>query len=59
MKFNPREQQTVNKTIRLDEELVRQVFEEAGKRKLSFNKFVAQCIEYAMDNLESEEEQVN
>jgi len=46
----------VNKTIRLDEELVRQVFEEAGKRKLSFNKFVSQCIEYAIDNLEHEEE---
>jgi len=59
MKFNPKEKQTINKTIRLDEMLVKQVFEEAGKRKLSFNKFVAQCIEYAMDNLEREDEQVN
>jgi len=56
MKFCPKERQTVNKTIRLDEELVRQVFEEAGKRKLSFNKFVAQCVEYALANLEHEEE---
>ena len=51
LKFNPKEKQTVNKTIRLDEELVRQVYEEAGKRHLSFNKFVAQCIVYAMQNL--------
>ena len=53
LKFNPKDKQFVNKTIRLDEELVKRVFEEAGKRGLSFNKFVAQCIVYAMDNLDS------
>jgi len=55
MEFDPKDRQTVNKTIRLDEELVKKVFEEAGKRKLSFNKFVAQCIEYALENLKPEE----
>ena len=51
MKFDPKDKQTVNKTIRLDEALVKKVYEEAGKRQLSFNKFVSQCIEYALDNL--------
>jgi len=55
MKFVPKRNNTINKTIRLDEELVKLIFEEAGKRKLSFNKFVSQCIEYAIDNLEHEE----
>jgi len=53
MNFDPKERQSINKTIRLDEELVKRVFEEAGKRNLSFNKFVAQCIEYAMENLKA------
>ena len=51
MKFDPKEKQTINKTIRLDEHLVKRVYTEAGKRQLSFNKFVSQCIEYALDNL--------
>jgi len=29
------------------------VYEEAGKRQLSFNKFVASCVEYALENLET------
>jgi predicted HicB family RNase H-like nuclease len=55
--FDPRDKQTVNKTIRLDETLVKNIYTEAGKRQLSFNKFVAQCIEYAMENLKPEEKQ--
>jgi predicted HicB family RNase H-like nuclease len=56
VKFDPRERHTINKTIRLDEELVKKVFDEAGKRGLSFNKFVAQCIEYSLVNLKPKEE---
>ena len=55
MKFDPKEKQTVNKTIRIDEELVQQVHKIAGERNLSFNKFVIQCIEYAINNLKTEE----
>ena len=51
LEFDPKDRQTVNKTIRLDEALVKKVYEEAGKRQLSFNKFVSQCIEYAIENL--------
>jgi predicted HicB family RNase H-like nuclease len=59
MKFDPRDRQTVNKTIRLDEALVKKVYTEAGKRQLSFNKFVAQCIEYAMENLKPKDEKLS
>jgi len=55
MKFDPKEKQFINKTIRIDEMLVKKVFEEAGKRNLSFNKFVVQCIEYSLENLKSNE----
>jgi len=55
MKFNPEKKETINKTIRLNKELVEKIFEEAGKRKLSFNMFVSQCIEFAIQNLEHEE----
>jgi len=55
MAFDPKDKQTVNKTIRLDESLVKKVYDEAGKRQLSFNKFVAQCIEYALENLRPED----
>lgn len=51
MEFDPKDKQTINKTIRLDEALVKSVYTEAGKRRLSFNKFVSQCIEYALENL--------
>ena len=56
MKFDPKEKQTVNKTIRIDEALVQQVHEIASERNLSFNKFVVQCIEYAINNLKMEED---
>ena len=56
MAFDPKEKQTVNKTIRIDEELAKKIYEVAGSRKLSFNKFVVQCIEYAMDNIKDDKD---
>ncbi|MDR0219946.1 MAG: hypothetical protein LBI54_00895 [Lachnospiraceae bacterium] len=53
--FDPKEKQKVNKTIRIDEALLQRIFEVAGKRKLSFNKFVVQCIEYALENLKPDD----
>jgi predicted HicB family RNase H-like nuclease len=53
LNFDPKNRQTVNKTIRLDEALSKKIYEEAGKRNLSFNKFVSQCIEFALENLKS------
>jgi len=59
VKFDPRAKQTVNKTIRLDETLVKQVYEAASGYNLSFNQFVVQCIEFAMRNLDAEKEDEN
>jgi len=56
MMFDPKEKRMINKTIRIEEALLKNVFEAAGVRKLSFNKFVVQCIEYAMENLKAEDE---
>jgi predicted HicB family RNase H-like nuclease len=55
MMFDPKEKRMINKTIRIEEALLKSVFEAAGVRKLSFNKFVIQCIEYAMENLKTDE----
>jgi len=54
MMFDPKEKRMINKTIRIEEGLLKRVFEAAGVRKLSFNKFVIQSIEYAMENLKAE-----
>jgi predicted HicB family RNase H-like nuclease len=51
LEFDPKEKHFVNKTIRLEESLSEKIYEEAGKRNLSFNKFVSQCIQFAMENL--------
>jgi len=51
VRFDPRAKQTVNKTIRMDEALMKQVYEAASGCNLSFNQFVVQCIEFAMQNL--------
>ena len=54
VRFDPKAKQTVNKTIRMDEALVKSVYEAASGYNLSFNQFVVQCIEFAMKNLVSE-----
>lgn len=41
------------KSLRLPTELIKQVQTLADANNLSFNKVVIQCIEYALDNMES------
>lgn len=53
--FDPKEKLMINKTIRIEEGLLKRVFEVAGKRRLSFNKFVVQCIEYSLENLKTDD----
>ena len=42
------------KSLRLPTELIRQVQALADANNLSFNKVVIQCIEYALNDMESE-----
>ncbi len=43
-----------NKSLRLPKPLIDEVQRLANMNNLSFNKVVIQCIEYALDNMESD-----
>ena len=48
---------TVSKTFRLPIELVEQLDSLAYKNNLSLNQLVVQCLRYAIDNLEEENDE--
>ncbi len=46
-----------SKTLRLPKELIDKLQEEATRNNISLNKAVIQCIEFALNNMVTEEEQ--
>lgn len=46
-----------NKSLRLPKDIITQVQKLADVNDMSFNKVVLQCIEFALDNMETEKEQ--
>lgn len=42
-----------NKSLRLPKDLINQVQALANDNNMSFNKVVIQCIEYALDNIDT------
>ncbi len=57
MKFSPGKIEKVVINLRLDEDFLEKIDREASKRNLSRNEFICQAIAYAMDNMESSEEE--
>lgn len=53
--FHVKKPEMINKTIRMPQELVRQMEVLAQKKGVSLNNLIVQCCEYAMDNLSPEE----
>lgn len=47
---------TVNKTFRLPVELVEKLDELAFQNKLSLNQLVIQCLNYAVENLDDDDD---
>ena len=47
----------INKSFRLPEETVKRLDKLAYKNNLSLNKLVIQCLNYALDNLESDDDE--
>jgi len=43
---------SINRTIRMKPEIFDKITELSEKNKISFNKLVNQCLEYALENLE-------
>ncbi len=45
------------KSVRLPDKIVEKLDELARQNSLSFNRVVLQCIEYALDNMEDDEDE--
>ena len=54
----PKGYDSISKTFRLPIELVEEMEKLAYENKISLNKLVIQCLIYAMDNIEKNEEEV-
>ncbi|MBR5451380.1 MAG: hypothetical protein IKV36_00105 [Clostridia bacterium] len=50
--FEIKKQQSSNKTIRIPDQLIIKLQALADKNDISFNQLVVQCCEYALDNME-------
>ena len=57
MKFSPGKVEKIWITLRIAEDFLEKIDREASKRDLSRNEFICQAIAYAMDNMDSSEEE--
>lgn len=55
MGFKITKEEYINKTFRIEKNLVEELEILANKKNISLNKLVVKCIKYALDNLEDEE----
>ncbi len=46
-----------NRTVRMPDTLIETISNLAGERGISFNQLVVQCCEYALEHLDSSEEE--
>ncbi len=53
--FHVKKPEMINKTIRMPQELVRQMEVLAQRKEISLNNLIVQCCQYAMENLSPEE----
>lgn len=56
MKFKVEYEEYINKTFRLDKKLVEKMKKISDEKNISLNKLVVKCINYALDNLEEDED---
>ena len=57
MKFSRRKVEKILITLRIAEDFLEKIDREASRRDLSRNEFICQAIAYAMDNMDSSEEE--
>lgn len=48
--------ESVNKTFRIPEDIVQKLEKLAGKHNISVNNVVVQCLNYALEHLDTEDE---
>lgn len=51
--FDPKKPEYINKTFRLSVDLVKKLENVAQSKQMSLNAIVAQCCEYALDNMDT------
>lgn len=56
MGFKIEKEEYVNKTFRIEKKLVEQMELICDKKNISLNKLVVKCINFALDNLEEDEQ---
>lgn len=56
MAFKVEREEYVNKTFRLEKKLVDELEVICDKKNISLNKLIVKCVEYALDNMEEDEE---
>ena len=57
MKLKIEKEEHTNKTFRLNKKLVNQMEKICDTKGISFNKLVDICVRYAIENLETDDEQ--
>lgn len=55
-KFRIQKEENISKTLRFPSSIIKKIEELAHQNDLSFNQVVVQCCEYALSNLDSEED---
>ncbi len=55
MGFKIEKEEYVNKTFRMNKKLVDQLEKICDEKNISLNKLVVKCIEYALDDIEEDE----
>lgn len=56
MGFKIEKEEYVNKTFRMNKKLVDQLEEICDRKNISLNKLVVKCIEYALNDMEEDED---
>lgn len=57
MTFKIEKEEYINKTFRLNKKLVEEMEKVADSKNISLNKLVVLCVEYALENLETKEDE--
>jgi hypothetical protein len=58
-RINTNKNETENKTIRFPIQLINKIEQKINNKDISFSKFVIQACEYALNNMESDKEEIN
>ena len=57
MAFKIEKEEYINKTFRLNKKLVEEMEKVADSKNISLNKLVVLCVEYALENLDTKEDE--